>query len=173
MVSSALTTSAFDAAPPWPAAAPPPATLAQCVVLALLLHVLTVLLLGSAPGGTARRGEGVWGAINITLSGPARAPVAAEVPPPPAEQQAGPPGTAPQVRHGGVVRETQAGQQPAEPGAAQRGQWAPVPTPAATPEPAPSAELLSALERQSTSVAPEADPAAVERRLGSTLQMAR
>ena len=55
---------------PWPKA--PPTTLTKCVALALLLHVWLVLLLGNAPGGTAQQGQGVWGAINVTLRGPVR-----------------------------------------------------------------------------------------------------
>ena len=64
----------------WPRAVP--TSVARCLLLAMLLHLWLLLILGSAPGGTARRGEGVWGAINITLHGPVtpNAPAAAPVP---------------------------------------------------------------------------------------------
>ncbi len=53
---------------PWPGALPMVSpTLARTLLLALLLHVWLVLLLGNAPGGTAQPGQGVWGAINVTL----------------------------------------------------------------------------------------------------------
>lgn len=52
----------------WPAAQATP--LARCLVLALLLHLWLVLMLGTAPGGTALPGQGVFGAINVTLRGP-------------------------------------------------------------------------------------------------------
>ena len=44
-------------------------SLRKCLVLALLLHALVVLVFGSAPGGSAKPGEGVYGALNVRLSG--------------------------------------------------------------------------------------------------------
>ncbi|HEX2013516.1 MAG TPA: hypothetical protein VJN44_21480, partial [Roseateles sp.] len=41
--------------------------LGQCLILALLLHILLVLLLGNTPGGSARPGEGVWGSLSVRL----------------------------------------------------------------------------------------------------------
>lgn len=129
---------------PLPAALPPlvlpsalPAvspTLARAAVLALLLHVWLVLLLGNAPGGTARPGQGVWGAINVTLRGAASAGALDLAPPPVPE---GPPGPAVLPRWGGTVRD-HAAAVPPEPGAAQVGHWAATPTPAAAaPAPPP------------------------------------
>lgn len=42
-------------------------TMVQFVVLSMLLHLLVILLFGTAPGTGARRGEGWWGALNVTL----------------------------------------------------------------------------------------------------------
>ena len=74
--------------------------MAQCLVLALLVHVLLVLVFGNTPGGLARPGEGVWGAINIRLQGQGSegqrdAGVAVEQ---------GPSGQAASERRGGAVR---------------------------------------------------------------------
>jgi len=80
-------------------ASPPaePASLQQCLMLALLLHVLLVALIGSAPAGRARPGEGVRGPLSVTLRGaPARQgrdvgpPAPAPVTAPPARLQARP-----------------------------------------------------------------------------------
>ncbi|MDP2004936.1 MAG: hypothetical protein Q8K45_04605, partial [Rubrivivax sp.] len=69
--------------PPWPGGLPMVSpTLARTLLLALLLHVWLVLLLGNAPGGTAQPGQGVGGAINVTLRGPA-SPGKTETAPPP------------------------------------------------------------------------------------------
>ena len=46
-------------------AAPP--TLTQFVILSMLLHLLVVMLFGSAPGGSANRGEQLLGALDVTL----------------------------------------------------------------------------------------------------------
>ncbi|HLL09843.1 MAG TPA: hypothetical protein VK570_02215, partial [Rubrivivax sp.] len=122
------------ALPALPAATRTTPMLWRCLVLAVLLHVWLLVLLGSAPGGTARQGEGVWGAINVTLRGPP-APGAAAPMPPPALPQSGPPGTAKAPRSGGSVRQT-APEAHAEAGAAQLGQWARQ----STPDPAPPLE---------------------------------
>ncbi|MCU7371362.1 hypothetical protein PEC18_10980 [Paucibacter sp. O1-1] len=132
-----------------------PSRMEQCLLLAVLLHILLVLVLGNTPGGTARRGEGVWGALNITLRSDAlnapRPGPGAGLPAPP-EQHSGPTGEARQRRYGGAVRAAPAPAD-AEPGAARLGQWRPhtaepsaAPAalqplespPLATPEPAPA-----------------------------------
>ena len=144
---------------PWPAALP--TTLTRCVLLALLLHVWLILMLGSAPGGTARLGQGVWGAINVTLRGPVSDGASAEVLPPVPPNPVAGPSTLP--RWGGNVRNTDA-PRPDQPGAAQLGATAPVPraeaTVPATPEPpAPAGRVLE--ER----ITPDPVPAPVESRL--------
>ncbi len=120
------------------------ATMKRCLLLAVLLHVWLVLMLGSAPGGTAAPGQGVAGSLNITLQGPetpgARelsAPLPPELAPPEGAR-----GSATLPRWGGVVRD-QAAAVPPTPGAAQLGRWsataqpadAAVPTEAATAPP--------------------------------------
>ena len=125
----------------WPA--PPPlqlqepvlsGTLKRCLLLALLLHVWLVLMLGSAPGGTAAPGQGVAGSLNITLKGPETPGATEEAAPPAPVLPEGPSGSAAQPRWGGAVRE-QAQPLPATPGAAQLGRWA------ATPQPAEAREV--------------------------------
>ena len=105
----------------------PRPSLAQCLVLALLLHLLLVVTLGNTPGGSARQGEGVWGAIDIRLSGnDAGGRREATVAP---DAYAGPEGSAVQRRWGGAVRAPEADvPRPQTPGAAQQGRWAPTPT---------------------------------------------
>ncbi len=117
----------------WPRAEP--ARVGRCVLLALLAHVWLVLTLGNAPGGTARPGEGVWGAVNVTLRGPAT-PAALDLPTPPEPAVAtGPVGLAETPRWGGAVRSQTAPEPLPEAGAAQLGTWSPLPAPA-TAEPA-------------------------------------
>lgn len=110
----------------WPQAAQ--SRLAPCLLLALLLHVWLVLMLGNAPPGTALPGQGVRGALNVSLRGPAQGGPAAVATPP--AQPAGLPGTAASPRAGGTVR-VPATQPLPEPGAALRGDWAAMPPPAA------------------------------------------
>lgn len=106
----------------WPQAAQ--SRLTHCLLLALLLHVWLVLMLGNAPPGTAPPGLGVWGALNVTLRGPAQgAPGAVAAPP---AEPAGLPGAAASPRFGGAVRAPSAQPLPA-PGAALRGDWAATP----------------------------------------------
>ena len=106
--------------------AAPPARrplLGQCLVLAGLLHLLVVLVFGNTPGGSARPGEGLWGAFQVRLvgAGPAGRPDAAAVDAP----HTGPPGQADSQRFGGAVR-PDGGRRPAdEPGAARAGRWLP------------------------------------------------
>ena len=86
---------------PWPRS--PSTTLQRCLLLAALLHVWLVVWLGSAPGGTAQPGRGVWGAINVTLRGPVSEGSAAAVLP--ALPSSTAPGEAATPRWGGAVRE--------------------------------------------------------------------
>ena len=119
---------------PWPKATL--TSLQRCLMLALLLHLWLVLWLGNAPGGTAPAGQGVFGAINITLRGPVTegAPVVV-VPPAPANDTAGPADT---PRWGGVVRQSEPAPD-STPGAARLGPSAPLgPSGAAQPMPLPA-----------------------------------
>jgi hypothetical protein len=55
---------------------PPPrpvdkSPLAQFVLLSMLLHALFIMLFG-APSGGSREGRAMWGALNVTVLGPAR-----------------------------------------------------------------------------------------------------
>lgn len=157
-------------------------TLARCVLLALLLHLWAVLMLGSAPGGTARPGEGVGGRLNITLRGPVAE--GASTTPQPAPTPA--PGTAAEAvlpRWGGVVR-THEPSIDSLPGAAQLGvpaapaplplpdtpvRTAPAPAPArAPPSPEPGRvlqERAAAPEPVPPPPAPAPEPAPAEGRL--------
>jgi hypothetical protein len=49
-----------------PAVIEPP-TLTQFVLLSMALHVLVIVLFGTASGGGARRGEGWWGPLDVNL----------------------------------------------------------------------------------------------------------
>jgi hypothetical protein len=101
---------------PWPR--PATTTLQRCLLLALLVHVWLVVWLGSAPGGTAQPGQGVWGAINVTLRGPAND--GAVLFEPPVAPSSTAPGDAQTPRWGGAVREAQPAPD-SPPGAAQLG----------------------------------------------------
>ncbi len=143
--------------------------LADCLVLAALLHLLAVAVFGSAPGGTAQLGQSVWGAINVRLAG--TGPAGPETAPPP-EVVTGPPGTAATQRWGGAVRDSSAPTPAAQPGAARLGTWNPArtaakadtlppaasPGPAAAiPAPAPAPAPVPALV-QDPAPAPPAEP---------------
>lgn len=52
---------------PWETTAAERRRLADCLVLAALIHLLLVLLIGNAPGGSAQPGHGVGGRLNIEL----------------------------------------------------------------------------------------------------------
>ncbi|MBT9456033.1 MAG: hypothetical protein IV097_05365 [Burkholderiaceae bacterium] len=93
----------------------------RCVTLAVLLHILLVLVFGSAPGGTARPGEGVWGSLNVSLIGPRTEPGSG--PPSVPTVDAGAVGAAATQRFGGVVREENEAPRPNTPGAARQGNW--------------------------------------------------
>ena len=110
----------------WPQALP--ARLPRFVLLAVLLHLWLVLMLGTAPGGTAPKGKGVFGSLNITLqSAPSGPPGSAESAQPPATPT-GARGDAEQQRFGGAVRSALPLEPaPAPPGAAQLGDWSPLP----------------------------------------------
>ena len=152
---------------PWPKALP--TTLTKCVALALLLHVWLVVLLGNAPGGTAPQGQGVWGAINVTLRGPMRdGPPSGLLPPVPAQENTLH-GNAPMPRWGGAVRPADP-PPAAKPGAARLGEAAPVlavPAPAAPAAPttlsaapaAPAPTAPTALTAPTAPAAPTALPA--------------
>ena len=132
----------------------PRPTLKHCLLLATLLHLWLVALVGTAPGGPALPGEGVWSSIQVRLggAGPADSPGRAETPLP----NSGPPGRAPEPRFGGTVRDAPPRPSP-EPGAAELGTWAPQPLPGpagslpsppvAAPEPAPTAAPPPVLTR--------------------------
>ncbi len=99
----------------------PRSLLAHSLVLAALLHVLVVLVFGNTPGGSARPGEGLWGAFQVRLTGPgpaAQADAAA-----PDAPQTGPPGQAERQRFGGTVRPEASARRTDGPGAAQAGRW--------------------------------------------------
>ncbi len=125
----------------WPRALPAP--LPRFLLLALLLHVWLVLLLGTAPGGTAPEGQGVFGSLNIILQGAPDGTQGPATPPPLPATPTGAPGEAEQQRFGGAVRSTQP-QDLTQPGAAQLGDWSPETgsnpdgqAAGAAPEPAP------------------------------------
>jgi len=84
--------------------APQAEKLSQCLLLAVLLHALLLLWIGTAPGGTARPGDGVWGRLNVTLTGGTAAENAVRPQAAPTSAQQGPVGKGRQERHGGVVR---------------------------------------------------------------------
>ncbi|PIM50805.1 hypothetical protein CS062_23040 [Roseateles chitinivorans] len=94
----------------------------QALLLAVLLHVLLLLVVGNAPGGAAKPGEGVWGPLNVRLQGdryePGSGAPAVVLP------ERGPIGDAKQPRSGGAVRETPpTPEERKAPGAARQGQW--------------------------------------------------
>lgn len=94
----------------------------QALLLAVLLHVLLVVAIGNAPGGTAKPGEGAWGPLNVRLRGDrfeAGSGQPAVVVP-----ERGPVGEARQPRSGGAVRERPpTPEERKTPGAARQGQW--------------------------------------------------
>jgi hypothetical protein len=146
--------------------------LLHCVALALLLHLWLVLVVGTAPSGTAKPGDGVWGSLNVTLRGPRAEPgdAATALPVPPTPANAGPVGSGRQERFGGVVRPLSApAETPKTPGAARLGAWsdtavaeprpAPVPVPAAL-RPLPQPETPSQREAAESVSAPTPAPTA-------------
>lgn len=117
--------------PGWPHAAPP--RLWHCLVLAALLHALLVALIGTAPGGTAAPGQGVWGRINVVLDiglrGPGERPGVGESAPPRGPSTEGPRGPARTERVGGAVRPPPVQPLPDQPGAQREGRWQPTESP--------------------------------------------
>ena len=120
-----VTTPSSPAPRRWPPAPQKPVPIEQCVVLAILLHVLLVLVFGTTQGGSARRGEGVWGPINVSLRDlhPGRGTGSTVV----SDAYTGPEGSAKQRRWGGAVREADQPPVPKTPGAARLGTWGPAP----------------------------------------------
>ncbi|MDP3613455.1 MAG: hypothetical protein Q8R98_16535 [Rubrivivax sp.] len=101
---------------PWPRALH--TTLGRCLLLAVLLHLRLAAWVGTAPGGTAQLGQGVFGAINVTLRGPvSEGARVVELPPEPVSTA---PGDAPTPRWGGAVRSAEP-QPDSVPGAATLG----------------------------------------------------
>lgn len=99
-----------------------PDQMGQALLLAVLLHVLLVLVLGNAPGGTAKPGEGAWGPLNVRLQGDRFEPGSGE--PATVLPERGPVGEAKQPRAGGAVREQPpTPEERKTPGAARQGQW--------------------------------------------------
>ena len=99
----------------WPRNSREAPSLAQCLTLAALLHLLAVLMVGTAPGALSTRGEGLWGSLSVTLRGLRSEPDAGT---PLTEPRNRPGGRAPQPSSGGAVREREA-PSAAEPGAAR------------------------------------------------------
>ena len=137
-------------------------TLGQCLLLAALLHLWLVVLVGTAPGGAARPGDGVWSSLQIRLGGPgpADSPGRADTPVP----VSGPVGRAPEPRFGGTVRDAESRPSP-EPGAAELGVWStrPSPTPLGSPQ-APAQVHIDPLRAAAPPVLTRRDPQAPERR---------
>jgi hypothetical protein len=141
---------------PWPSASP--TTLTRCVLLALLLHLWLLLMLGTAPSGTAEPGQGVGGRLNITLRGPVAEGPAPEQAPQPEATPA--PGTAAETaapRWGGAVRQTEPTPD-SPPGAAQLG----VP---ATPAPATATPAETA-----PTLLPQPEPGRVQQEMPTTAE---
>ena len=102
--------------------------MSQSLALAVLLHIWLVLMFGNATG-TARPGDGVWGRLNVTLSG-SKSETGSGVPQPLSAVPAGPIGQAKQQRFGGTVRPLEDPNKqairpitPTTPGAAEVGNW--------------------------------------------------
>lgn len=141
----------------------------QCLTLALLLHIWLVLMFGNATG-TARPGDGVWGRLNVSLSG-SKSKVESEPSkgqrPAQADLSEGAIGKARQQRFGGSVRpleEASTKPKPTTPGAAEVGRWREQRTPAARPTepaneapPAPQLRTLTAPASRATVIAPVTD----------------
>lgn len=63
-----------SARPGSPATTVEPPTLMRFVLLSMLLHVLVIVVFGTAPGGGARRDGGSWGSLDVTLRPLSREP---------------------------------------------------------------------------------------------------
>lgn len=147
-----------------------PDQMGQALLLAVLLHVLLVLVFGTAPGGSAKPGEGAWGPINIRLQGDRNEPGSGE--PATVIPERGPVGEAKQARSGGAVREKPpTPEERKTPGAARQGQWRQQPgdeltgdapsdrkAPPAATAPAPSPTPAPPAPAAKTSPSPAAEP---------------
>lgn len=130
----------------------------QCLTLALLLHIWLVLMFGNATG-TARPGDGVWGRLNVSLSG-SKATAETESSkgkqPAQAELSEGAIGKARQQRFGGSVRpleDARTKPKPTTPGAAELGRWREQRVPSARPAEQPN-EAAPQVLRTLTAAAP-------------------
>ncbi|MBO9685500.1 MAG: hypothetical protein J7598_02710 [Mitsuaria chitosanitabida] len=147
-----------------------PDQMGQALLLAVLLHVLLILIVGTAPGGRAKPGEGAWGPINIRLQGDRYEPGSGE--PAIVIPDRGPVGDAKQARSGGAVREKPlTPKERKTPGAAHQGQWRQQPgdeltgdapsdrkAPPAATAPAPAPAPAPPTPAAKTSPAPAAEP---------------
>jgi hypothetical protein len=144
----------------WPSAlsstlqpAPQAEKFSQCLLLAVLLHALLLLWIGTAPGGTARPGDGVWGRLNVTLAGGTGVESTVRPQATPTPPQQGPVGKGRQERHGGAVRPAEAAQPlPMTPGAAREGEWA-----SRVPEPGEATEALASIAPDAKAPTPSSD----------------
>ena len=144
----------------WPSAlsstlqpAPQAEKFSQCLFLAVLLHALLLLWIGTAPGGTARPGDGVWGRLNVTLAGGTGVESTVRPQATPTPPQQGPVGKGRQERHGGAVRPAEAPQPlPMTPGAAREGEWA-----SRVPEPGEATEALASIAPDAKAPTPSSD----------------
>ncbi|MDT9000782.1 hypothetical protein RQP53_16010 [Paucibacter sp. APW11] len=128
----------------------------RCLLLALLLHIWLIVLIGNAPGGTAKPGEGVYGSISVLLTGPGSAKGAANGSTEP-RPDLGPAGGAARQRFGGVVRQEEAPPSD-EPGAARLGQWAPQANEVQRLKPEALAQLKPSPALSTPPLAPLPDP---------------
>ncbi|MEJ6003995.1 hypothetical protein WG899_00410 [Paucibacter sp. AS339] len=134
-------------------AAPQAEKLSQCLLLAVLMHALLLLWIGTAPGGTAKPGDGVWGRLNVTLTGGTGDQNAVRPQAAPTQAQQGPVGKGRQERHGGTVRPAEAPQPlPMTPGAAREGEWA-----SRVPKPGEATDALASISPDAKEAAPSSD----------------
>lgn len=145
-----------------------PDQMGQALLLAVLLHVLLLLAVGNAPGGSAKPGEGAWGPLNVRLQGDRFEPGSGE--PATVLPERGPPGDAKQPRFGGTVREQPPTPEELKtPGAARQGQWRQqagdeligdiAEERSAPPEPAPAKPTPKPTPRPITTPTPKPTPA--------------
>lgn len=145
-----------------------PDQVGQALLLAVLLHVLLLVAIGNAPGGSAKPGEGAWGPLNVRLQGDRFEPGSGE--PATVLPERGPPGDAKQPRFGGTVREQPPTPEELKtPGAARQGQWRQqagdeligdiAEERGAPPEPAAVKPTLKPTPRPTTTPTPKPSPA--------------
>ena len=145
---------------PWSRGLRPAPPVSRLLLLAALLHGLVLVWVGSAPPGSAKLGEGRWGALNVVLRGPVGAGPAEAVGRLP-EAYSGPRGRAEPLRWGGAVRDALPQPMPATPGAAQIGTWRATDggRNAGGDEPAPAAADLRAADGPAPTSTPATTPA--------------